>query len=201
MSKDYLLGIRSLCDKYNLALIYDEIQVGMGRTGTLFAYEQFGVTPDIMTLAKALGNGLPIGVVLATEKVASSFVPGDHASTFGGNPIACAAALAVMKIMLAPGFLPQVVQKGEYLAEKLMGLAREFPTLAVDVRGMGLIQGLVLTEKGVGVGTEIVNALFQKGVLANFAGGAVLRFLPPLVVGEDEIDTMIAHLREILAGQ
>ncbi len=201
LPKDYLLGIRELCDTHNLALIYDEIQVGMGRTGSLFAYEQLAVTPDIMTLAKALGNGLPIGVVLATEKVAAAFVPGDHASTFGGNPIACAAALAVMKVMLADGFLPGVAQKGEYLAQKLQGLAREFPALATEVRGMGLIQGLVLTETAIAVGAEIVTALFQKGVLANFAGGAVLRFLPPLVVSEGEIDGMIAKLREVLAEQ
>lgn len=201
LPKDYLQGIRALCDKHNLALIFDEIQVGLGRTGTLFAYEQSGVVPDIMTLAKALGNGLPIGAVLATEKIATSFVPGDHASTFGGNPVACAAAVAVLKVMLADGFLTHVEQKGNYLAEKLLEVAGEFPALATGIRGVGLIQGLVLTEKGVGLGAEIVNALFRKGVLANFAGGAVLRFLPPLVVGEDEIDAMIAQLKEVLAEQ
>ncbi|MBI4794153.1 MAG: aspartate aminotransferase family protein, partial [Deltaproteobacteria bacterium] len=116
LAAEYLQGIRQLCDSHNLLLLFDEVQVGMGRTGTLFAYEQFGIEPDIMTLAKALGNGLAIGAMLARGLVAASFVPGDHASTFGGNPVACAAAVTVMQTMLAAGFLPAVQQKGEYLA-------------------------------------------------------------------------------------
>jgi acetylornithine/N-succinyldiaminopimelate aminotransferase len=197
---EYLQGIRQLCDRYNLLLIFDEVQVGMGRTGTLFAYEQFGVEPDIMTLAKALGNGLPIGAMLAREQVAASFGPGDHASTFGGNPVACAAAVTVMKTMLAEGFLPGVQRKGEYLAAGLARVADKFPELAAGVRGMGLIRGLVLTSGGAALGAEMVKGLFARGVLANFAGGVALRFIPPLIVSEKEIDAMLRGLEEVLAA-
>ena len=146
---EYLQGLRRLCDKYNLLLIFDEIQTGMGRTGTLFAYEQLGVVPDIMTLAKALGNGLPIGAMVTTKRIAAAFTPGSHASTFGGNPVASAAAVATMKVMLADGFLAEVRAKGEYLHEQLQLLSARFPALTTEVRGLGLIQGLVLTEAGV----------------------------------------------------
>ncbi len=200
LPKEYLQGIRKLCDKHNLVLIFDEVQVGMGRTGTLFAYEQFGVEPDIMTLAKALGNGLPIGAMLAREGVAASFSPGDHASTFGGNPVACAGAVAVLKIMLGAGFLDGVRGKGAYLSGRLQALVEEFPELATGVRGLGLIQGLVLTEKGASLGAEIVKRLFDEGVLANFAGGVALRFIPPLIIHETQVDSMISRLREVLAG-
>ena len=196
---EYLKGIRALCDKHNLLLILDEVQVGMGRTGTLFAYEQFGITPDIITLAKALGNGLPIGALLTSEKVAAAFEPGSHASTFGGNPVACAAAVVVMQTMLDEGFLAEVRAKGEYLASGLNDLSRRFPTIGAGARGMGLIQGLALTPEFIPRGGEIVNRLFDAGVLANFAGGLVLRFLPPLVVSRDEIDELLAALARIFA--
>jgi acetylornithine aminotransferase/acetylornithine/N-succinyldiaminopimelate aminotransferase len=196
---EYLQGIRALCDQHNLLLILDEVQVGMGRSGSLFAYEQFGITPDIITLAKALGNGLPIGALLTSEKVAAAFEPGSHASTFGGNPVACAAAVVVMQTMLAEGFLAEVHAKGEYLADGLNKLSRTFPAIAAGARGMGLIQGLALTPEFVPRGTEIVNRLFEAGVLANFAGGLVLRFLPPLVVSRAEIDEMLAALAAIFA--
>lgn len=198
LKKEYLQKIRQLCNQHDLLLIFDEIQVGLGRTGSLFAYEQFGVTPDILTLAKALGNGLPIGAMLTSEKVATSFAPGDHASTFGGNPVACAGAVAVVKTLLENGFLAEVVKKGEYLAQSLLSVAREFPHLADGTRGMGLIQSLVLTETGVRQGSAIVNSLFEHGVLANFAGNKVIRFIPPLIVGEDEIDEMLNRLKEVL---
>jgi len=198
LEKEYLQKIRQLCDQHDLLLIYDEIQVGLGRTGSLFAYEQFGVTPDILTLAKALGNGLPIGAMLTSEKVAAFFVPGDHASTFGGNPVACAGAVAVVKTLLEDGFLAEVVKKGEYLAQGLLAVAEEFPHLADGTRGMGLIQGLVLTETGVQQGPAIVNSLFEHGVLANFAGNKVIRFIPPLIVSIDEIDEMLNRLKKVL---
>ena len=198
LKKDYLQKIKQLCDQHDLLLIFDEIQVGLGRTGTLFAYEQFGVTPDILTLAKALGNGLPIGAMLTSEKVAASFAPGDHASTFGGNPVACAGAVAVVKTLLEDDFLAEVVKKGEYLTQGLLSVAREFPHLAGGTRGMGLIQSLVLTETGVRQGPAIVNSLFEHGVLANFAGNKVIRFIPPLIVSKDEIDEMLNHLKEVL---
>ncbi len=199
LDKDYIHGIRKLCDEKNLLLIFDEIQVGMGRTGTLFAYEQIGVTPDIMTLAKALANGLPIGAMLATESIAAAFGPGTHASTFGGNPVVCAAAVATLKTMLTGRFLDEVRSKGEYLSGKLMTLAKRYPGLAQGVRGRGLILGLVLTPAGVQLGTAIVNKCFERGILINFAGNAVLRFIPPLVVSREEIDTLIEALNLILA--
>ncbi len=171
----------------------------MGRTGTLFAYEQLGVTPDIMTLAKALANGLPIGAMLATESIAAAFGPGTHASTFGGNPVVCAAAVATLKTMLTGRFLDEVRSKGEYFSGKLMTLAKRYPGLAKGVRGQGLILGLVLTPAGVQLGTAIVNKCFERGILINFAGNAVLRFIPPLVVSREEIDTLIEALNLILA--
>ena len=194
LALEYLQGIRALCDRHGLFLIFDEVQVGMGRTGTLFAHEQMGVTPDIMTLAKAIANGLPLGAMLTTERLAAALTPGSHASTFGGNPVSCAAGLAVMGTMLEPGFLPQVKARGAYLAARLTEVAARYPALAQGVRGLGLIQGLVLTETGSSHGPGIVNVLFDQGVLANFAGNVALRFIPPLIVSEEEIDRMIAAL-------
>ncbi len=198
LEKDYLLAIRDLCDRHGLLLIFDEVQTGLGRTGTLFAHEQLGVTPDIMTLAKALGNGLPIGAMLTTEKIAASLVVGTHASTFGGNPVAAAAAVEVMKVMLADGFFESVREKSCYFVEKLEGVAARYPQLATGVRGRGLLLGLVLTEKGIEQGGVIVQHLFEQGVLINFAGNRVLRFVPPLVVSTEEIDMLIEKLCQVL---
>jgi len=194
LPKEYLKGLRMLCDQHGLLLIFDEVQTGMGRTGTLFAYEQLGITPDIMTLAKALGNGLPIGAMVTTQELAASLVPGTHASTFGGNPVAAAAAVATLKVMLEDGFLLSVLKKGKYLHEKLSGLATRFPTLLNGARGAGLLRALVLSEKGVQRGAEIVNSMFERGFLINFAGNVALRFAPPLIVSEQEIDSLIKEL-------
>jgi acetylornithine aminotransferase/acetylornithine/N-succinyldiaminopimelate aminotransferase len=199
LAKEYLAGIRALCDKHGILLIFDEIQTGMGRTGTLFAYEQLGVTPDIMSLAKALGNGLPIGAMVTTSDISAAFVPGTHASTFGGNPVASAAGVATMKIILEDGFLEDVLEKGTYFRELLAGLAEKFPTLLSGSRGMGLIVAGVLTEQGIAQGTTIVNAMFERGYLMNFAGNAVLRFVPPLIVTKGEIDEFVAVLAEVLS--
>ncbi len=198
LDPDYLAAIRQLCDQHGIALIFDEVQVGMGRTGTLFAYEQLGVEPDIMTLAKALGNGLPIGATLARERFAAAFTPGSHASTFGGNPVACAAGVAVMETMLEPGFLAVVRRRGAYLAAGLRRLAARHPGVAESVRGTGLIQGLVLNERAREQGAAMVDRLFRQGVLANFAGNTALRFLPPLTVTEAEIDEMLEALDRVL---
>jgi len=198
---EYLAGIKALCKKHDLLLIFDEVQVGMGRTGSLFAYEQLGVTPDILTSAKALANGLPIGAMLTTDRIAASLGPGTHASTFGGNPIACAAAVATLKIILADGFLAEVKQKGDYLAQKLTTLAAKHPELAGGVRGRGLIQGLVLTDEGIAHGPAIIAALFKEGLLLNFAGNTALRCIPPLVVSEAEIDEMAAILDRVLTAK
>ncbi|SDP57386.1 aspartate aminotransferase family protein [Desulforhopalus singaporensis] len=199
LSVAYLQGIRELCDKYGLLLIFDEIQTGMGRTGTLFAHEQLSVTPDILTMAKALGNGLPIGAMMTTEAIAASFVPGTHASTFGGNPVACAAGVATLRIILEDGFLAGVREKGDYFRSKLEGLAVRFPGLLSSARGMGLLVGGVLTEKGIAVGGEIVTRMFERGYLMNFAGNSVLRFVPPLIVTEQEIDEIVEALAGVLA--
>ena len=199
LAKEYLQNIRALCDRHELLLIFDEVQTGMGRTGTLFAYEQFGVIPDIMTLAKALGNGMPIGAMLTTEMIGAALTPGTHASTFGGNPVAAAAGVAVLKTMLADGFLTEVQEKGAYFADRLNKLADRHQQFAVKARGMGLIQGLALTPAGIAHGPAIVDKLFSRGILINFAGNSVLRFIPPLVVSRTEIDTVIAALDEVLA--
>ena len=179
LSREYLRAIRELCDRYGLLLIFDEVQTGMGRTGSLFAYEQLGVVPDIMTLAKALGNGLPIGAMLTREEIAMSLAPGTHASTFGGNPVAAAAGVAVMKTMLVDGFFADLQERSKYFIQRLEEIAVDFPELATGVRGRGMLLGLVLTEKGIELGMDIVQRLFEKGVLINFAGMRVLRFIPP----------------------
>lgn len=199
LEQEYLHGIKSLCDKNGLLLIFDEIQTGMGRTGSLFAYEQLGVTPDILTMAKALGNGLPIGGLLTTTEISKAFVPGTHASTFGGNPVACAAAVATLETMLADGFFEQVHDTGQYFRQELLKLVQKFPSLLVSVRGRGLIVGAVLTAKGVENGGEIVNRMFERGFLMNFAGNVVLRFVPPLIVSREEIDQLLIALSDVLA--
>ncbi len=200
LEPEYLHAIRDMCDRHGLLLIFDEVQTGLGRTGTLFAHEQLGVTPDIMTLAKALGNGLPIGAMLTTKEIAASLVAGSHASTFGGNPVAAAGAVEVLKIMLADGFLKSVREKSRYFVDKLQGVAERYPHLATGVRGRGLLLGLVLTEKGIEHGLAIVQHLFEQGVLINFAGNRVLRFVPPLIVSHEEIDMLIDKLCQVLDG-
>ena len=200
LEKEYLAGIRALCDKHGIYLIFDEIQTGMGRTGTLFAYEQLGVEPDIMSMAKAIGNGMPIGAMVTRNEIAAAFVPGTHASTFGGNPVASAAGVATMKIILEEGFLPEVLEKGSYFRELLAGLADRFPDLISTSRGMGLLVAAVLTEKGIAQGTAIVKAMFDRGYLMNFAGNSVLRFVPPLIVTKAEIDEFVAVLAEVLGS-
>lgn len=199
LESEYLRGIRRLCDQHRLLLIFDEIQTGIGRTGTLFAYEQLGVTPDILTMAKALGNGLPIGAMMTTAAIAAAFTPGTHASTFGGNPVASAAAVATLSIMLEDGFLAGVREKGAYFRAELTRLAGRFPAIIGSVRGMGLLLGAVLTEQGISHGPTIVTRMFERGYLMNFAGNVALRFVPPLIVTDKEIDALIAALAEVLA--
>ena len=200
LPEDYLQFLRQLCDQHGLLLIFDEVQTGLGRTGSLFAYQQLGVVPDIMTLAKALGNGLPIGAMLTGEKLAAAFVPGTHASTFGGNPVACAAAVATLRVMLGEGFLDEVQAKGEYFRTRLAEVQQKHPKICSHVRGMGLLNGLVLTEAGCEQGTAIVNALYDEQILINFAGNCALRFAPPLIVDRTEIDRVIAALDEVLVS-
>lgn len=199
LSQEYLQGIRALCDRHGLLLIFDEVQTGLGRTGTLFAHEQLGVTPDIMTLAKALGSGLPLSAMLTTEKIAAAFTPGTHAATFGGNPVSCAAGVVVLRQLLAPGFLEAVRDTGAYFMAELQGLAGKFSQFASGARGRGLLLGLTLTEKGIAHGAEIVNRMFERGLIINFTGNQVLRFVPPLIVTRNDIDTLIRELEAVFA--
>jgi acetylornithine/N-succinyldiaminopimelate aminotransferase len=185
--KDFLIQARKTCDEFGALLIFDEVQCGVGRTGRLFAHEWHGIKPDIMTLAKALGNGIPIGAVLATDKVAASFQPGDHASTFGGNHLATAVGCKVIEIMTGEGFLEEVRLKGEYFAGKLQELKAKYG-LKGQVRGMGLMLGLPVGEKG----PEIVSTCCGQGLLINCVGGKTLRFIPPLTVSRSEIDQAVA---------
>jgi acetylornithine and succinylornithine aminotransferases len=187
--RHYLRKVRELCDDRGILMILDEVQVGMGRTGHLFAYEHDSVTPDIMTLAKALGNGFPIGAVLATDRIASSFVPGSHASTFGGNPLAMAAGLTVMETLLEGDILENCRRSGRYFLESLENLKRKYPFVK-EVRGRGLIIGMELTAEG----TDIVRSCMEKGLLINCTSGNVLRFIPPLIITEAEVDRAVEIL-------
>lgn len=189
----YLGELKALCRRYDLLLIFDEVQVGMGRTGTLFAHEQEGVTPDIMTLAKALGNGLPIGAMLATKEVAQAFVPGSHATTFGGTPLVTAVASKVLELLSAPSFLERVRDVGSYFKERLQGLQGHHPLIR-DVRGRGLMIGMELTIAG----AKIVEKCLARGFVINCTHDSVLRFVPPLIVEKDEIDQLVQVLDEVL---
>jgi len=193
---DYLPAVRRLCDAKQLTLIFDEIQVGMGRTGTLFAYQQWGVEPDLMTLAKGLAGGVPIGVLVAREEWASAFVPGTHASTFGGNPLAAAAGLAALGALLDEGILENCRRMGAYLREQLEGVAHRHPTLVKEVRGRGLILGMELTRPG----GPVVARCLEQGLLINCTADRVLRFIPPLVVTREEVDEMLTTLEPALAA-
>ena len=192
----YLKGLRELCDRKGILLVFDEVQVGMGRTGKLFAYEHFGVEPDIMTLAKAIGGGLPLGAMLANEKVANSFVPGAHATTFGGNPLACSVGLAVLQTLLKDRVLSNCVKMGRLLLDGLESIRRRFPFVR-QVRGKGLIVGMELEQEG----KRIVDECLKDGLLINCTAGKVLRFLPPLTVGKKEIDKGLSILEKVLARQ
>ena len=194
-NETYMLGLREICDQRRILLIFDEVQTGMGRTGKLFGYENFGVKPYIMTLAKALGGGLPLGAMLAREEVANSFGPGSHASTFGGNPVACAAGLAVMQL-LKSGVLKNCVQMGKYFVKGLEALKKRFPFIR-EIRGKGLLIGVELDMEG----SKIVEACMLEGLLMNCTAAKVLRFVPPLTIKKNEIDRGLAILEKVLARQ
>lgn len=190
--REYLKNLRALCTERDILLIFDEVQTGMGRTGTLFAYEQLGVEPDIMTLAKGLGGGVPIGACLAKESVAAVFTAGTHASTFGGNPLACAAALAVCRVLLEGRVLEQARRMGEYLAKGLAD-CRDRHRVVRDVRGLGLLQGMELDIDA----KAVVGDCLARGVLVNATSERVLRFVPPLVVTQREIDRLTETLTAV----
>lgn len=192
---DYLRDLREVCDRHGILLILDEVQTGMGRTGKLFAYEHFGIKPDIVTLAKGLGGGVPIGAMLATDKVASGFQPGTHASTFGGNPLVCAAAVVTLEVLIEDGFiLDQCRRMGKYFKKRLEEMKKEFPSVIADVRGMGLLIGMELIRDG----APIVKTCMDRGLLINCTAGNILRFMPPLIVTEKEIDHLIDVLEQTL---
>ncbi len=184
--RDYLAQVRKLCDESGSLLIYDEVQTGMGRTGKLFAYEHSGVAPDILTLAKALGNGLPIGAMLATERVASAFVPGAHATTFGGTPLVTSVALKILKLIVEEGILDEVEPKGDYFRSGLEKLKSKYP-LIEEVRGKGLLVGASLRVPG----APIVKACMDRGYLINCVQDNILRFAPPLIISREEIDGVL----------
>jgi acetylornithine aminotransferase len=190
----YLQTVRKICDATGTLLIFDEIQTGMGRTGQLFAYKHFGIEPDIMTLAKALANGLPIGAMLARETVADAFGPGSHASTFGGTPIVTAAALEVCKILVEDRVIENGRAAGVYFKEKLLEL-KDRHAIIEDVRGLGLLLGMKLKIDG----APVVKQCLQKGFLINCIQDRILRFIPPLIISDQEIDQLIACLDGIFA--
>ncbi len=189
----YLAAVREMCDRHDILLIVDEVQTGIGRTGKLFAYEHSGIMPDIMTLAKALGNGFPVGAMLATNKIAKAFSPGNHASTFGGNPLAMAAAKATIETIVQEGLLDICRKRGEYFLAQLKKLQTKHKIIQ-EVRGMGLIIACSLTIEG----GDIVDQCMKKGVLINCTGGKILRFVPPLIISTQDVDQVINVLDEVM---
>jgi acetylornithine/N-succinyldiaminopimelate aminotransferase len=191
----FFKALRQLCDEHGLLLAFDEVQTGMGRTGDLFAYRRLGVTPDIMSLAKALGGGFPIGAVLASAEAAKGMAPGSHGSTFGGNPLAVAAANAVLDVMLKPGFFDHVQKMSLLLKQKLASVVDRYPAVLSEVRGEGLLVGV----KAVVPSGDLVNALRDQKLLTVGAGENVVRFLAPLIVNESEIDHSVQCLERACA--
>ena len=194
VSEAYMKAVRAWCDAKGILLILDEIQTGIGRTGTFFAYEQYGIEPDIMTLAKGLASGIPVGAIMAKER-AAVFTPGQHGSTFGGNPLVCAAAYAALKFTLDNNIAENARQVGEYFVAGLRKLQKKYPVIK-DVRGRGL---LLAIEFGNEIGKEVVNACFERWLLVNKVKPNALRFIPPLIIGNKEVDEALVILDEALS--
>jgi len=194
-SKGYLRALREICDEEGLLLILDEVQVGMGRTGKLFAYQHEGIEPDLLTLAKSLAGGVPIGALLIKEGISDSFKPGDHASTFGGNPLATAAGLAALTALLEEGMLENCQKMGDHFFSRLLEVKKKF-SFVKEVRGRGLILGMELNMEG----GALVKEMMGRRILINCTMGNVLRFLPPLIVTQEEIDQVIRALEEVFEG-
>ncbi|MEE9911391.1 MAG: acetylornithine transaminase [Deltaproteobacteria bacterium] len=192
----YLAQVRDICNRHKILMIIDEVQTGIGRTGKLFAYEYSGIKPDIMTLAKALGNGFPVGAMLATDEIAKAFSPGNHASTFGGNLLAMAAAKATINTMLDEGVLENCRKMGDYFLTKLQALKSKHAIIS-GVRGKGLMLACALTIEG----ADIVKTCQERGLLINCTGGKTLRFVPPLTITQQDIDSAIAILDLVLEGK
>lgn len=195
-SADYLAAVRRLCDERRVLLIFDEVQTGIGRTGKFFGFEHFNVKPDIITLAKSLAGGFPIGAIIARDEVAASFGPGNHGSTFGGTPPVCAAALAVLDILEKDGLVERSATVGKYFWARLETMAKETDHIE-EIRGLGLMIGLTLKHANA---SQVVLAMLKKGFIINGVGDRILRFLPPLIITETEIDAMLAALNETLGA-
>jgi len=189
---EYLKELRKLCDQNNVLLIFDEVQCGLGRVGTLFAYQHYGVVPDIMTLAKALGGGLPIGAVVAKKEIADFFEPGDHASTFGGNPLVCSAGLAALREIIDKKLYENAKIMGSYFMGKINELREQFDVIK-EVRGLGLMLGVELIVDA----KAVVNNCFEKGLIINSTGNNTLRFVPPLTIDYEDIDKAIEILKDV----
>ena len=192
---EYLKGLRDAADEFGVLLVFDEVQTGIGRTGKLFAHEWAGVTPDVMSIAKGFGGGFPIGACLATEKAAKALGPGSHGSTFGGNPLACSAANAVLDVMLEPGFFEGVQSMSKIFWQKLEATAKKYPNLIEEVRGLGLMIGLKCKIEN----TVLVGKLQEHGLLAIGAGDNVVRFVPPLIIEESHINEAMTIIEQSLA--
>ena len=192
----YLQQVRELCDKHGALLIFDEIQAGIGRSGEFFAYDKYGVKPDIVTLAKGLAGGVPIGAFVARGEVARAMQPGDHGTTFGGNPLACAAANVVLDTVPQAEFLEHIRQVGSYFKQQLSSLQEKFPALISEVRGEGLILGAELSRDD--IGRDIVNECLSEGIIINCTVGKVLRFIPPLIIDEEQVDEVVKVLAKVL---
>ena len=190
-TEEFIKGVRALCDEHDALLMLDEIQCGMGRSGEMFAWQDYGVKPDVMTTAKALGNGTPVGAFLACGKAATAMVPGDHGTTYGGNPLVCAAANAVLDVFKEKNIVGHVKEVGAYLYEKLEGLVAEYDCVIAH-RGKGLIQGL---EFNSAVGPVVTNALLEQHLVLISAGANIIRFVPPLVIEKADVDEMVVRLK------
>lgn len=191
--KEFIEGVRKLCDEKGILLILDEIQCGMGRSGSMFAFQQYGVKPDIVTSAKALGCGVPIGAFMATEQVAKALVPGDHGTTYGGNPLACAAAVEVFRLFDKLNVTDNVKNVGKYLETQLKSLVEKYDVVKAQ-RGMGLIQGIELTVNP----KDVIAKCLDNGLILFSAGTNVIRFVPPLVITRDDVDQMMVRLKKAL---
>ncbi len=192
----YFRQVRELCDKYGALLIFDEIQSGVGRTGKWFAYMHFGVKPDILTFAKGVGGGFPMGGFAVSEALAHVFKPGDHGSTFGGNPLACAAACAALTAIRAENLVDKAAEQGAYFKAGLLRLQAKYPEKVKEVRGLGLLLGMELVKEG----RPVVEACLKEHVIINCTAGNVLRMVPPLIVSKEEIDTVLLALDKALAA-
>jgi acetylornithine/N-succinyldiaminopimelate aminotransferase len=191
MDKSYLQEVRALCDEENIALIFDEIQCGIARTGSFFAFEQYDVQPDLLTLAKALGGGTPIGCFLMTEEIAQSIDYGEHGTTFGGNPLVTAAALATLQVIDDENLTQQAAKKGKELKERLQKASQQEDAIK-EVRGKGLMIGVELEFEG----QEVVQKMLEKGVISNCAANTVIRLVPPLNISEEDLNTVVDTLLE-----